>query len=1049
MKSKDEIDKAMTVKCWEVFNCEETACPGYRAEGMKCWLISGTHCHGEIRGKFLEKMEICLECDVFRKNVNTSEMPETFQEIKRQFNGLRNIVEMSNKELETMGLELAISLSEVFEALKKISAGDPDVRIPEKSEVELISLLKHFVNLTAKNLGEMVDQCHEFAFCLATYFEVLHQVSKGDLDVRVSDASQLEIFQSLRNLTNETIEGIAGEIKERKRVEKALKLNEERFRTLLKLEKMKVGSEREFANIALGEGVRLTGSSLGYLLFVDDEKNSSELCLWSGEALEKCSAQEMSHSFSEKAGVWGDSIRLRKPVIYNDLQTMPDRKGYPEKHLPITRYMGIPIFDESRIVAAAGVCNKEDPYNEFDVIHLALIMNSMWRIIKQKRIEYQLEKYHEHIEKLVEERTANLRQTRERLEFLLSATPAVIYTTEAGGDYRLTFISENVFSVLGYEPQEFLDLPYFWGTNVHPEDSKKVSEGLAEFSRSGHHMLEYRFKHKNGSYRWMLNELRLLRDKEGTPAEIIGYWIDITERKRYEHEMEAIISVANSLRAAQKKSDMLPIILDQVDDLIKAEGASLAVRDMVSGRTVIELAHGRWATLTGQSLPAGEGISGHVISTGKTYNSFIPSDIPGDLYAIAAIPLISQGIPIGVLSVGRKTAIADYEIRMLTAIGDIAANAIQRSDLHEQTLRRLNRLAALHTIDMAITSSLDLRVTLNVLLDQVSSQLGAHAASVLLLNPYSHTLEYAAGRGFRSRAIQQTRLKVGEGHAGRAAFDHRIISIPDVHESSDPCVRAQQLMGEVFVSHHAAPLISKGQIKGVLEIFYRFPFSPDPEWLEFFESLAAQAAIAIDNAELFNNLQHSNVQLTLAYDATIQGLSRALDSRDKETEGHSQRVANLAVKIAHIMGMTDDELVHVRRGALLHDIGKIGIPDAILLKPQEFLEEEWELMKRHPLIAHEMLSDISFLRNALDIPFSHHEKWDGTGYPHGLQKENIPLAARIFAVVDVWDALCSARPYRPAWTEEKAREYIREQSGKHFDPKVAQVFLALDLSEEG
>ncbi|MDQ7787443.1 MAG: GAF domain-containing protein, partial [Thermodesulfovibrionales bacterium] len=641
MKNKDEIDEAMTMKCWEVFDCKETACPGYSAEGMKCWLISETHCSGEIRGEFLEKMEICLECDIFRKNGKPSDMPETFQEIKRQFQGLRKIVEMSNKEVETMSLELAISLSEVFEALKKISAGDPAVRIPEKSEVELISLLKQIVNLTAQNIGEIIDQSHEFAFCLAEYFEVLHKVSKGDLDVRVSDLSQLDIFQSLRKLTNETIEGIAEEINERKRVEKALKLNEERFRTLLKLEKVKVSSEREFAKIALGDGVRLTGSSLGYLLFVDDEKNSSDLCLWSGEALEKCGAREMSHSFSEKAGVWGDSIRLRKPVIYNDLQTMADRKGYPENHLPITRYMSIPIFDESRIVAAAGVCNKEDPYNEFDVIHLALIMNSMWRIRKQKRIEYQIEKYHEHIEELVEERTANLRQTRERLQFLLAATPAVIYTTEAVGDYRLTFISENVFSVLGYEPHEFLDLPHFQGTKIHPEDSRKVSEGLAEFSQSGHHMLEYRFKHKNGAYRWMLNEFRLLRDEEGAPAEIIGYWIDITERKRYEHEMEAIISVANSLRAAQNKSEMLPIILDQVDDLIKAEGASLAMRDMVSGRTVIELARGRWTTLTGQSLPAGEGISGHVISTGKAYNSFITSDVPGDLNAIAAIPLIS------------------------------------------------------------------------------------------------------------------------------------------------------------------------------------------------------------------------------------------------------------------------------------------------------------------------------------------------------------------------------------------------------------------------
>jgi HD-GYP domain-containing protein (c-di-GMP phosphodiesterase class II) len=234
----------------------------------------------------------------------------------------------------------------------------------------------------------------------------------------------------------------------------------------------------------------------------------------------------------------------------------------------------------------------------------------------------------------------------------------------------------------------------------------------------------------------------------------------------------------------------------------------------------------------------------------------------------------------------------------------------------------------------------------------------------------------------------------------------------------------------------------------VLEIFYRFPFSPDPEWLEFFESIAVQAAIALDNAELFNNLQHSNVQMTMAYDATIEGLSRAFDSRDKESEGHSRRVANLTLKIGRIMGMSDDELVHMRRGALLHDIGKIGVPDALLLKPEELSEEERQVIKRHPLIAYEMLSDIPFLRNALDIPFHHHEKWDGTGYPHGLRGEQIPLAARIFAIADVWDALCSERPHRSPWTQEKAKEYIQQQSGKHFDPGIVKLFMGLNLSED-
>jgi putative nucleotidyltransferase with HDIG domain len=236
-------------------------------------------------------------------------------------------------------------------------------------------------------------------------------------------------------------------------------------------------------------------------------------------------------------------------------------------------------------------------------------------------------------------------------------------------------------------------------------------------------------------------------------------------------------------------------------------------------------------------------------------------------------------------------------------------------------------------------------------------------------------------------------------------------------------------------------LIAKGQVKGVLEIFHRAPLHPDEEWLEFLETLAGQAAVTIDNAELFTDLQRSNMELALAYDATIEGWSRALDLRDKETEGHTQRVTEMAERLARALGMSEEELVHMRRGALLHDIGKMGISDTILLKPGSLTDEEWETMRQHPEYAYNLLSPISYLRPALDIPYCHHEKWDGTGYPRGLKGEEIPLAARIFAVVDVWDALRSDRPYRKAWSEEKARAYIREQAGKYFDPRVVEVFL--------
>ena len=208
--------------------------------------------------------------------------------------------------------------------------------------------------------------------------------------------------------------------------------------------------------------------------------------------------------------------------------------------------------------------------------------------------------------------------------------------------------------------------------------------------------------------------------------------------------------------------------------------------------------------------------------------------------------------------------------------------------------------------------------------------------------------------------------------------------------------------------------------------------------------MANGLALAIDNMELFNGLQRSNAELSLAYDATLEGWSRALDLRDKETEGHTQRVTEMALSIAHTMNLDETEIIHLRRGALLHDIGKLGVPDRILLKPGPLTDDEWDIMRKHPQYAYDMLSPIPFLASALAIPYCHHEKWDGSGYPRGLKSDAIPLAARVFAVADVWDALRSDRPYRRGWEEEKVRDHLRQQSGIHFDPKVVEVFLGLE-----
>ncbi len=188
------------------------------------------------------------------------------------------------------------------------------------------------------------------------------------------------------------------------------------------------------------------------------------------------------------------------------------------------------------------------------------------------------------------------------------------------------------------------------------------------------------------------------------------------------------------------------------------------------------------------------------------------------------------------------------------------------------------------------------------------------------------------------------------------------------------------------------------------------------------------------------NIEQAHLQLLDAYDATIEGWSRAMDLRDKETEGHTKRVTILSDRLARLAGIAEEELLFIRRGSLLHDIGKLGVPDAILLKPEPLTDEEWAIMRKHPQYAYDMIHPIEYLRPALDIPHCHHEKWDGSGYPRGLKGEEIPLPARIFAIIDVWDALTSDRPYRPAWEKQKVMEYINEESGKQFDPHIVELF---------
>src|SRR5258706_6174864 len=561
---------------------------------------------------------------------------------------------------------------------------------------------------------------------------------------------------------------------------------------------------------------------------------------------------------------------------------------------------------------------------------------------------------------------------------------------------------------------------------------------------------QLRLQRKDGSWRWVEGPATNLLADPGVASILLNHR-DVSERKQHMRELVAITTVSAALRSAPTRAEMLPYLLNLNVDLPAVERACFLMREYGRGETVIELTRGISANNIGQRIQVGKGIGGHVIASGQPYLSndirkdrlAAEHELLEDFQAMGCIPLIAEGQTIGALWIARKSQIELAEVRLLTSIGNIAANAIHRATLQEQTMQHMRHIAALHAIDVAISSSFDLEFVLNVMLDQVTNQLDVDAADILLLDPHLNILEFGAGSGFHSKAIQHTEIRLGEGYAGRAALERRTVSIHDLSTVAQTFMRPEIISMEGFTTYYGVPLVFKGKVKGVLEVFHRKPLNPDREWLDFLDTLAGQAAIAIADATLFNDLQRSNIELTIAYDATIEGWSRALDLRDKETEGHTQRVTEMTMRLAAAMGLSDAELVHVRRGVLLHDIGKMGIPDNILLKPDQLTDEEWAIMRKHPTYAYEMLSPIQFLRLAMDVPYSHHEKWDGTGYLRGLKGDEIPLTARIFAVVDIWDALRSYQHYRRAWNEKKILDYIRSLSGIHLDPQVVDAFMKL------
>jgi len=386
-------------------------------------------------------------------------------------------------------------------------------------------------------------------------------------------------------------------------------------------------------------------------------------------------------------------------------------------------------------------------------------------------------------------------------------------------------------------------------------------------------------------------------------------------------------------------------------------------------------------------------------------------------------------------SLGVPTAVPE-----LTSASQSLAR-LEQSISHQLELKQ-RQLGALMNIGQMINSSLGLRRVLEEVMDSLIALMRAERGFLMLREPAGE-LSVRIARGLDQVNLDEDEFKVSRTVVWRVA------------ESGEPVLTTNALEDPRFDGHSSiaiyqlrsilcVPLKLKDDLIGVVYVDNRARIGNFQETdLGLISAFADQAAVAIDSARLFENLQKSHRDLEEAYEATLEGWAKALELRDEVTEGHTQRVTVLTERLARSMGIDEDALVHIKRGALLHDIGKMGIPDNILQKNGPLTKDERLTMEKHPLYAYEMLSQIAFLLPALDIPYCHHEKWDGSGYPRGLRREEIPLAARIFPVVDVWDALTSDRPYRKALPHAEVRQQIKAGSGTHFDPHVVKAFMDL------
>lgn len=655
-------------------------------------------------------------------------------------------------------------------------------------------------------------------------------------------------------------------------------------------------------------------------------------------------------------------------------------------------------------------------------------------------------------------------QLYEQLNKVVEQSTELVYVTDKNG--IIDYVNPTFQKITGYEANEIIGkTPQILKSGLHTE---KEYQEIWQTIASGKVLRKVIANcKKNGDVYYQETTITPIKDVDGEVTHYVATGNDITQKMLEEQEsqnrlryLEAIYSVSAALSPAKNLDELLEVFLDEILNLMNVKLGDINLYD--AKKDLISLSQTKgYGRLENRIImeKMGMGIINQVLRSCKPYispnykndpeiseslRSYLPEDLAG-----ITLPIAKGAESLGTITLSYPSSriLSNSEISLLMALSELAANAIQRITSRQQTEQQLDFVRSMRDIDQVILSSMDLKLSFEIILAHVLNQLKVDAASILIYDPFSNRLEYKYGKGFKTTEINKSSLYIFESLAGKVAYNREPVFVDDLQKDENKKISPLTTIEE-FKSYYATPLIIKGEVKGVLEFFNRSTMDPDEIWVDMANTLAYQTAITLDTFAMFTSMQKSNHELTLAYDETIEGWSRALDLRDKETEGHTQRVTTKTLRLASYLGISGKELTYIRWGALLHDIGKMGIPDHILLKPGKLTDEERQIMQQHTCFAKELLSPIKYLGRSLDIPYCHHEKWDGTGYPRGLKGEEIPISARIFAIVDVWDALTSDRPYRSAWSKEKTKEYILSLSGIQFDPQILKKCMDSGVLEE-